>query len=608
MSKMPEKTNKNSRIFNPMVQWSFKVLALSVFLGLIIIWGIDGWKFSNSHRDLVTLKLKNQNKTNVNLIPNIISIHLNLSSYEPNLTKTHQNLEKTQQKYPIVGPIPVNLTQIQSNLSKLASALPNFPNNVDLEWVSAELDLNYTSNLLSGWLAPGGEPCRERKTVKILIPDLDGIDKIELPTGEIHEFVFQALDEAGDYVCLGGDYFELDLSGEKWKSRPPIRDFGNGSYSFSVQVHPEFEGEYTLTVILLFRHYEGLKFSPRRFVFDRELRKIPIKFSKSSGQLRELKVCKKSDFERNAWSGRWTRHGKSEDCKIDNDGRYRCLEPSFPCKIPWCFGNLGVLESNGWTYSAHCSFRLFSSEEAWNCLNNRWIFFWGDSNHCDTIRNILHFILDVQEISVVPRRFDMNITNPRNKEQMVRITSIFNGHENETMNYHGLYSLEDQGYRALLKGYFSGDLVPDTIVMNSGLHDGVFWRNIRRFAKGAEQAARFWGEMAAEVRERGVKAPEVIFRSTVATGGYARSLAFDTEKMEAYNGVFLDKLRRHGVVDLAVDYFDMTYAWHYDNRCNDGVHYGRAPAKARWRDGQIGHQYFVDLMLGHVLLNALCTR
>jgi hypothetical protein len=51
----------------------------------------------------------------------------------------------------------------------------------------------------------------------------------------------------------------------------------------------------------------------------------------------------------------------------------------------------------------------------------------------------------------------------------------------------------------------------------------------------------------------------------------------------------------------------MTFPWHYDNRCNDGVHYGRAPAKRVWRDGKIGHQYFVDLMLGHVLLNAICN-
>lgn len=201
----------------------------------------------------------------------------------------------------------------------------------------------------------------------------------------------------------------------------------------------------------------------------------------------------------------------------------------------------------------------------------------------------------------------MNITNPRNREQRVRITSIFNGHENETMNYHGLYSLEDEQYRALLKGYFSGNYVPDTVIMNSGLHDGVFWMNIRRFVEGAERAARFWGDVAKDLRQRGCHMPDFIYRSTVATGGYARGLGFNTAKMEAYNGVLLEKLRRHGVADYVVDHFDMTYAWHYDNRCNDGVHYGRAPANAKWRDGQIGHEYFVDLMLGHVLLNVFCA-
>ena len=73
-------------------------------------------------------------------------------------------------------------------------------------------------------------------------------------------------------------------------------------------------------------------------------------------------------------------------------------------------------------------------------------------------------------------------------------------------------------------------------------------------------------------------------------------------------GVVLEKLKQSGVVSGVIDNFDMTFPWHFDNRCNDGVHYGRAPAKMKWRDGQIGHQYFVDLMLAHVLLNALCAR
>nr|KYP58185.1 hypothetical protein KK1_004478 [Cajanus cajan] len=264
--------------------------------------------------------------------------------------------------------------------------------------------------------------------------------------------------------------------------------------------------------------------------------------------------------------------------------------------------------SNGWVYSTHCSFKLYSAESAWNCLKNRWIFFWGDSNHVDTIRNMLNFVLDLPEIHAVPRRFDMNFSNPKEPSQTVRITSIFNGHWNETQNYLGLDSLRDEGFQDLLRKYFSEDTIPDTVIMNSGLHDGVHWRNIRAFSAGADYAASFWGDVMKAVRQRGLAWPRVFYRTTVATGGYARSLAFNPNKMEVFNGVLLEKLKQAGVVSGVIDNFDMTFPWHFDNRCNDGVHYGRAPAKMKWRDGEIGHQYFVDLMLAHVLLNALCAR
>ncbi|KAM7459288.1 hypothetical protein LguiA_001662 [Lonicera macranthoides] len=653
---MPEKSanfaGKYSWMFrqNPMIQRWFKVLTLAVFLGVLVIWKIDDWNVSSFHKDFIPIKLNNSTHSEENLSPYIVSLQFNstfhniprqnLTQNQLNFTDANQNLTQnqfeftnanrnlTQNQFNFTG-ANQNLTQNQfeftdanrkstQNQFDITNASPNLAHGdqnltnsqtpATFEWISVELGENYSSKLLTGWLAPGGERCSDSKAVDIRIQSLDGIAEIELKTGEIHEFVFQALDELGNPNCRGGDYFETDLSGDSWKSRPPIIDLGNGTYKFALQVHPDFPGKYNLTVILLFRRYEGLKFSPERFAFDKVVRTIPIKFVKSSIQLPEIAQCQKSDFDRNVWSGRWTRHTKNDKCVISDDGRYRCIKPSFQCPYPWCNGSLGLLESNGWTYSTHCSFKLFSRENAWECLNNRWIFFWGDSNHCDTIRNMFHFILDLPEIKVVPRLFDMNITNPRNISQMIRITSIFNGNSNSTGNYQGLNSLRNEGYRQVLRDYFSQDIVPDTVIMNSGLHDGVFWANVRRFMKGAEEAAKFWAEVVEGVRRRGVVPPEIIYRSTVATGGYARRLAFNPHKMEAFNGVFLDKLRQFGVVNRVIDHFDMTYPWHYDNRCNDGVHYGRAPAKMRWRDGGIGHQYFVDLMLGHVLLNALCAR
>lgn len=575
---MPEKA-ASVLLSNFMVQWWFKIPAISSFLVILIVWGIDGLTVNTFYKNLTVAELNPSefiSQSHKDSIFTNISVDSHTTSQT--LAEPHKNLETL------------------------------FINQTILPWVSAEFEANYTSNLLAKWLAPGGEPCKDSRTVGIKIPNLDGIKgDVQLLSGEAHQFVFHTLDDLGLPHCLGGDYFETDLSGERWKSRPPIKDFGNGSYSFSLQVHPDFAGDYNLTIILLFRSHEGLKHSPERFAFDRVLRVVPVKFLRSAAQLPELGQCRKSDYVRDVWSGRWTQHGRNDSCLISDDGRYRCQESSFSCQRPWCGGSLGLLESNGWVYSAHCSFEMFSSEDAWSCLSSRWIFWWGDSNHCDTIRNMLNFVLGI-DVASVPRIFDENITNPRNPSQVVRFTSIFNGHSNHSQNYEGLDSLMNEEYREVLKGYFSKSVVPDTIIMNSGLHDGVHWPNIRQFVRGAEFAARFWAGVREGVRERGVAPPEIIYRTTVATGGYARRMAFNPHKMEAFNGVVLDKLRRHGALDRVVDGFDMTYPWHYDNRCNDGVHYGRAPLKRKWRDGQIGHQYFVDLMLGHVLINALCVR
>lgn len=482
-------------------------------------------------------------------------------------------------------------------------------------WISVPATPNFTSTLVSWWLAPSGEPCRDSRTADIAVPDLDGGRTAELSCGQIHEFVLSALDDGGRPRCLGGDYFETDLSGPSWKSRPPVVDHGNGSYSLRLQVHPDFAGEYNLTVVLLFRSFEGLKLSPERFKFRRELRRFPIRFHRSNATLPPLRLCHGvADLSKEVWSGRWTRHARNDSCGVDDEGRYRCLDQRTACPKPWCDGPLAALESNGWVYSAHCAFRIFTQDVAWKCLRNRWLFFWGDSNHVDTIRNMLNFVLGRSDVDSVPRRFDRKFTNPANHSESVRITSIFNGHWNETSNYLGLHSLRNQGFRELLWEFFKGPTAPDVMVFNSGLHDGYHWRSIRAFADGAEYAARFWEEIVMRRRVRGNATdapsalPRIFYRTTIATGGYARDLGYNPSKMEAFNGIFLEKLKDKGLITGGViDEFDMTFPWHYDNRCNDGVHYGRKPAKVQWRDGEVGHQYFVDLMLVHVLLTAICN-
>lgn len=610
---MPEKvavSQKQWILSSPMHQWRFGVLTALVFIGMVAVWSIDGCTIKNLVEAWRLQKERFVLIRNAN-VTQIVGNHTSLATSNPlahiqflNLTSQipEANLSATYKTHK-----GANFTSQHSNYS--AQRPPGVVLSKELVWLSAELEPNLTTKLLARWLAPGGERCKDWRTVAISIPGLD--DKngsfVELSAGEIHEFVFHALDESGKFRCSGGDYFETDLSGDSWKSRPLVKDFDNGSYSVSLQVHPDFAGLYNLSVILLYRHFEGLRFSPGRFVFDKQMIHVPVRFSRGKVTLPALKTCQMSDFDRNVWSGRWTRHGKNDACEISYDGRYRCLPADFPCQSPWCDGALGKIESNGWVYSTHCSFRIFTGDSAWNCLKDRWIFFWGDSNHVDTIRNMLNFVLDLPDVHSVPRRFDKRFSNPRNASQTVRITSIFNGHSNDTMNYQGLDSLREEGFRNLLKKFFSESTVPDTMIMNSGLHDGVHFHNIRGFAQSATYAASFWKEVMESVKERGLVVPRIFYRNTVSTGGYARSLAFNPSKMEAFNGVLLDQLRQAGLVSGVIDNFDMTNPWHFDNRCNDGVHYGRAPLKMKWRDGQIGHQYFVDLMLGHVLLNAMCV-
>ncbi|KAL9240779.1 hypothetical protein vseg_014959 [Gypsophila vaccaria] len=615
---MPEK------LVNSATQWPIigltrrvGVLVCLAFLALLMVWRIDQssvsilsgfWRyprgFSSSFGDSEGVRTPKQSRLFAEFGPSRVNL-LNSSSV---LLPKKENPDAVSTE--ISSALGERLSVHSEPRGQFSSNSGGFEDGLSLGWVSVELEGNYSSNLLSKWLEPGGEPCKDSKTVEIKFVNFGDGGSIVLSTGNVHEVVFEALDELGNPHCLGGDYFEIDLSGEYWKSRPPVKDLGNGTYSFALQVHPDFAGAYNLTIILLFRRFEGLKFSTSRFGFDKELRRIPILFSKSKAKLPDLHECRKSDFSRDVWAGRWTRHAQNDACEISNDGRFRCLDSSHPCTTPWCNGSLGLLESNGWVYSAHCSFRLLSADDAWNCLNNKWLFFWGDSNHVDTIRNILYFFLGVpfSELQAVTRRFDRNFTNPKDASQSVRITNIFNGHWNKTMNYQGLNSLSNQEYRDFLRSFFNGSEVPDTVILNSGLHDGIYWRNVRRFIAGAEYAASFWKEIKEELNNKELNIKNFIFRSTITTGGYARTLAFNPSKMEAFNGILLDKLRAAGLVTGVIDDFDMTWAWHFDNRCNDGVHYGRFPAKMKWRDGQIGHQYFVDLMLGQVLLNAICTK
>eukprot|EP01018_Ginkgo_biloba_P021329 Gb_31342 [translate_table: standard] len=94
----------------------------------------------------------------------------------------------------------------------------------------------------------------------------------------------------------------------------------------------------------------------------------------------------------------------------------------------------------------------------------------------------------INEFHLVPRRFDQTFTN---SSKCVRITNMFNGHGNESLNYQGIYLLTNAKSRDKMKSFFAGDELPYVMIMNSGLHDGVYFTNVCLFYGGAKQATKF---------------------------------------------------------------------------------------------------------------------
>ncbi|KAL2654047.1 hypothetical protein R1flu_022175 [Riccia fluitans] len=464
----------------------------------------------------------------------------------------------------------------------------------------------------------GTNPCHNMRTRRSILLGLDhptgaaeGGKNLRLQTDQDHELLLVSYTEDGDRRCSGGDFYETDLSGPRWRSRPPVKDIGDGSYLITLNIKSSMAGLYAFKVVLLFANLHGLDLRPDSWLLADEMIRLRIEFTNefNSTANSSLQLCDTPDFNRRSWKGRWTRTKSNESCSADDEGRFKCLDPLERCDPPWCEGPLGGLESNGWVYSAHCAFRIFTLSEAWSCLAGKWLFFWGDSNHQDTIRNLLNFILGRHEPNM-ERTFESTFSNSQNSSQLLKITSHFNGHYEVSGNHLGLASLTNDEYRKRLESYFlpSNPIIPDAVILNSGLHDGGFWANLTHYAAGAEKATTFWGLVWRNSRSEASLRPRLLYRTTVAPAGFHRNQPANPQKMEVYNTVLGEMLVSEFGSDvlMTVDEYDMTFPWHFDNECSDGGHYGRPPSLHSWAGAEKGHQYFVDLMLAHTLLNALC--
>ncbi|GKE88138.1 hypothetical protein Tco_1565613, partial [Tanacetum coccineum] len=168
----------SSWVFRTTIHWSFRVVMLAVVIGLALFWGIDTF---DVHQDLLTTNNNfiTKNITNLNLTTKtspqepLNSKDQNLSwvSQEP-LSNEHQNLSLVSQE-----PFKKKNQNQNLNLSWVSQEPLKKKKNQNLSWVSVELDSNYSTNLFSRWMTPGGEPCKDSTTQDIFINGIDDMNE-----------------------------------------------------------------------------------------------------------------------------------------------------------------------------------------------------------------------------------------------------------------------------------------------------------------------------------------------------------------------------------------------------------------------------------------------
>ncbi|CAM6106058.1 unnamed protein product [Calypogeia fissa] len=556
----------------------------------------------------------------------------------------------------VTGPPLLDKDELQDKTSRKMSEASGFQDvpkeSVDKNWmpipvpiianVDASEIVSTQSNIQDSW------SCQENSTSSTRIfglprPDMDDI--IRLTTGSVHRLHLVALDSFAQRRCAGGDYYETELRSPVWESRPPVVDHNNGSYEMELYVDPRFAGtQFVFKVTLLFSRFDGLhQLDPmlsnhefKKLCHDKNVVSLNLEFvpprqsdshdastdetaSNEQSLLEDdtrittpgldLHTCTSEDFNTRQWSGRWTRGDKfNPNCSIDakDSGRLECLKAEIKCEEPWCEGDLGRLDSNGWVYSAHCSFKIFSPDEAWQCLDGKWLFWWSDSDDQENalVRDLLKSVLGLSlpegrwdgmgrfsnKVFVRPDGTESTTTTTvrdehdhittaslmaRNLKQQVRMTNMWNA--NVLSNY--------DHFQSVISSYFSKFSSPDVVIMNSGLHEGVHWRDWDEFKRdGVERATKCWTETMEAILP--TRHPRIIFMTTGA-----QSLAdFNPQLMEMYTSVVLNAyiaaLNSTAWQFKVVDGFDNSFSW-----------------IGRYR----GNQHFVDLMNLHVLLNAICT-
>ena len=154
-------------------------------------------------------------------------------------------------------------------------------------------------------------PCYQRRTFTAEVfglPKPEKSEPVRLHTGKIHELLIVSYTENGQRRCAGGDYYETDLSGLNWKTRPPILDNLDGSYAVQLMVDSRFAGLFVFKAVLLFANFHALDaWNCTAWSRLQDIITVEIEFVAPENQQEsspELRRCTEEDFSLKAWSGR----------------------------------------------------------------------------------------------------------------------------------------------------------------------------------------------------------------------------------------------------------------------------------------------------------------
>ena len=459
-----------------------------------------------------------------------------------------------------------------------------------------------------------------------------------LELGTLYAVPFTSVDAHGRAQCCGGDTYEVELFGgggagpdaPAFRGRQHVVDHSDGSYDLQLYVPadvPGLDGDFVLQVALMFSRHADLKcrgpIARGRAEFDSGKRLLPL-------ALRPPGSCPPADdgvarrvvappveecgaapmWQAPAWHGHWLRVPSCDE----------------PCAPPYCAaGSASVraaMDDNAECFvyrRADCLLRLFTVPDARACLDGKWLMMHGDSNVGDMLRNLLEFTLGlgrevVDRAGFFSRRDDKEIrhaADARGPAFSARFTNRWFGATDQWTNFEGVRVFENDNFLERESDFFYADSPDYFIVNDAGLHS-MYWVNCSDGLREYEHVMRnravpFWLSPLHTDAEIGAPS-HLAYRTNVAWGYLARPNPATPTGLAALNDLVAFELMAGAAAagrppPGVIDFFDVTWSWHYDERTNDGGHYG-----CHVTHGPPHTTHFVDVMGGQALLNWVCAQ